>query len=73
MGEMFFGASAFNGNIGDWNTSNVTNMNLMFLDASAFNQDLSGWCVTQILTMPDYFDWNATSWTLPRPLWGTCP
>ena len=43
--SMFNGAAAFNQNIGNWNTSNVTDMGWMFLEASAFNQDLTNWIV----------------------------
>jgi surface protein len=47
----------------------------VFFGASAFNQDLSGWCVTNIASIPGYFDTDATSWILPdsRPIWGACP
>jgi hypothetical protein len=45
----------------------------MFLSAPAFNQNLSGWCMSNITSKPTYFDLNATSWVLARPLWGTCP
>jgi len=48
-------------------------MTFMFLGASEFNQDLSGWCVEQISSRPSEFDTDATSWTEPRPIWGTCP
>jgi len=48
-------------------------MNSMFSLNTVFNQDLSSWCVTNIPTIPTGFDLGATSWVLPRPIWGTCP
>ena len=73
MRSMFDGTSSFNQNIGSWNVSSVTNMNSMFSRASSFNQDLSNWCVTLIPSTPSDFSLNATSWLLPKPVWGTCP
>jgi surface protein len=73
MSNMFGNASAFNYPIGSWNVSNVTDMSYMFYYATAFNQDLSGWCVSNIPTVPTDFATGATSWTLPKPVWGTCP
>ena len=70
---MFYNATAFNSNLSSWDVSSVTNMGYMFYYATSFNSDLSGWCVSNITSKPTGFDDSATSWTLPRPVWGTCP
>jgi hypothetical protein len=51
----------------------VTNMDEMFRSATLFNQDLSSWCVSLIPSLPTLFDFFATSWVLPKPVWNTCP
>ena len=73
MTAMFYGAEAFDQDISNWDVSDVDGMISMFSYASTFNQDLSSWCVTNIISLPVGFDNNAINWTLPRPVWGTCP
>lgn len=70
---MFTSAWSFNQDISGWNTANVTDMSQMFWAANTFNQDLSSWCVTNIASEPSDFSTGATAWTLPKPVWGTCP
>ena len=40
MNVMFNGAHNFNQDIGNWNTSKVTDMRWMFYNAINFNQDI---------------------------------
>ena len=44
-------ATLFNGNISEWNVSNVTNMNSTFTNLHSFNGDISKWDVTNVIDM----------------------
>ncbi len=70
MGWMFTGASAFNGNIGGWDTSKVTDMFAMFADASTFNQPIGGWDTSSVTNMRYMFN-NASSFNQDIGGWDT--
>ena len=57
---MFNGATSFNRDISNWNTSNVTNMAFMFQNASSFNQDIGGWDVSNVTSMKIMFSGSAS-------------
>ncbi|MCP4523833.1 MAG: DUF285 domain-containing protein, partial [Candidatus Gracilibacteria bacterium] len=74
MEEMFFGATNFNHNIGDWDISNVNDLNSMFWGARSFNQDISSWNTSNVtdfgflftyaqLFNQDIGDWNVSKVT----------
>jgi surface protein len=73
LASMFVGATVFNQDISPWNVSNVTDMTFMFEEAEEFNQDLSQWCVKKITSSPLNFAKDAYNWTLPKPVWNSCP
>ncbi|NER17966.1 BspA family leucine-rich repeat surface protein [Spongiivirga citrea] len=69
-----FESSNFNGNINNWDVSNVTNMSRTFIGMSDFNQPLNDWNVSNVTTMRDMFlgtplfnqpldNWNVSSVT----------
>jgi surface protein len=68
MGTMFFGATAFNGNISTWNVSSVTAMNTMFFGATSFNQNIGSWTVSSVTNMFGMFR-NATSFNQDISSW----
>ena len=57
---MFSGAESFNGDIGNWDVSNVGVMSFMFNNATSFDRDIGEWDVSNVHTMYGMFR-NATS------------
>lgn len=73
MRGMFQDNGVFNQDISGWNTAKVTDMYRFLYKTYAFNQDLSQWCVPLIPVEPSQFARDVVLWTLPKPVWGTCP
>ena len=55
MSFMFAGASAFDGNLSDWDVSRVTDMTGMFNRAPSFDGNLSAWDVSSVTDMTSMF------------------
>jgi surface protein len=59
MSFMFYDATAFNGNIDGWDTSEVTDMNSMFAGATNFTGNIGDWITSEVKYMNSMF-FNAT-------------
>ncbi|MHA7863054.1 BspA family leucine-rich repeat surface protein [Flagellimonas marinaquae] len=74
MSFMFMNCDNFNGAIGHWDTSNVTNMGGMFFGATVFNQPLvqqpGGWNTSNVTDMTYMFS-IATSFNQDLSSWDT--
>ncbi|WOK06398.1 BspA family leucine-rich repeat surface protein [Imperialibacter roseus] len=70
MSNMFYGATSFNGAIGNWNVSNVTTMGAAFYEAASFNNSLTSWDVSQVTSFAamfygaSAFDQDLGSWNV---------
>ncbi|RUA12484.1 MAG: hypothetical protein DSY83_14320 [Flavobacteriia bacterium] len=69
LGYMFYNATAFNGDIGDWSVGNVTNMAFMFSGASSFNGNIGAWDVNNVVSMELMF-YQATAFNQNIGGWG---
>ena len=64
----FSGCTKFNGNIGNWNTTNITDMSSTFSQATSFNQDIGSWNTAKVQSMSfmfsgcPFFNQNISNW-----------
>lgn len=58
---MFYGASSFTGDLGDWRPAKVQSLSIMFSDAVSFTSDLSAWNPALATDMHQMFDGIALS------------
>ena len=78
-----FSALEFNGEISNWDVSNVTNMRYMFYGCKSFNQDISNWDVSKVIDMDsmfygckdfnqDIYDWGVSNVNDMRAMFYGC-
>eukprot|EP01122_Echinamoeba_exundans_P010155 TRINITY_DN3731_c0_g1_i1.p1 TRINITY_DN3731_c0_g1~~TRINITY_DN3731_c0_g1_i1.p1 ORF type:complete len:332 (+),score=54.55 TRINITY_DN3731_c0_g1_i1:172-1167(+) len=69
LSTLFADSKEFNDpSIGDWDTSNITDMDSLFICAEKFNQPLSRWTVSRVTSMKSMFC-GATSFNQPIESW----
>ena len=51
LNRMFVGATSFDSDVSNWDTSTIVDMDFMFSSASSFNVDISGWDVSNVTSM----------------------
>ena len=69
LSDMFKSATLFNSNIGNWDTSSITNMTNMF-QGTQFNQDIGDWDTSSVTTMHGMFA-QATAFNQDIGAWDT--
>lgn len=68
MSSMFKNATAFKGDVSEWDVSSVTSMASMFSGARQFDADLSQWDVSSVTDFNQMF-YNATAFTANLSKW----
>jgi surface protein len=70
LNSTFYNCPIFNGDISNWNTSNVITMSNMFQQASIFNQNIGNWNTSKVTTIGGMFN-SASLFNQPIGNWDT--
>lgn len=70
LSKMFDGATNFDGNVTNWNVSNITDMSFMFQNCISFNQNIGSWNTSNVTNMSHMFR-NAFSFNQDISNWDT--
>jgi surface protein len=70
LSNCFRNCSNFNGEIGNWNVSNVNSIGFIFFGATSFNKDITLWNTSNITSMIASFQ-NADTFNQPIGSWDT--
>ena len=70
MTRMFMSCRKFNGDVANWDTSNVTNMRDLFINCHEFNGDLSKWDTSKVTDFGNLFA-NAFVFNRDLTTWNT--
>ena len=68
LSALFGGSDSFNGDVSNWDTSEITEMKYLFRYSPAFNGDVSRWDVSQVTDMSGLFD-NAVNFNGDLSQW----
>ncbi|MCM2349405.1 MAG: BspA family leucine-rich repeat surface protein [Bacteriovoracaceae bacterium] len=71
LARMFYNARSLNGDLINWDTSNITDMSSMFYFAQVFNQNIGNWNTSKVTNQLSYIFFKAFAFNQPIGNWDT--